>query len=336
MLKKYAKVFYHGDMDGKCSAAIVQRALADTHDVEVEAINYDYDSTKLVADLRDSDVSAEDEIYFVDFTPRMEDIDFLWDDLGLRITILDHHQSALVKFQKHAYANCDDIDIVTAGVFTHHDYGFHCVYDTSMAGCQVTWEHFHTGEPMPEVVRLLGNYDIWNHEDPKVYPCQLGFSLVDCEVDSPEGTKLWDMLLGPQTKEENGVTLVNSALDQIISMGTIAHQYKQEMDRRTVRSGFVQKLGDLTFYLVNSLVTDSYAYDQVKKDIADSVDAFGCFTYNGTTWQFSLRRKSGDTTTAVNKVAELFGGGGHPGAAGFHTNSLPWDERSNAKPSDSE
>ena len=134
------KGFYHSsDMDGICSAAILNYVYGDR--IELIGINYGdefpWDS-----------ISKKEKIYMADFSLqpfsnmiRLNDVAFLiW---------IDHHKSAIEEMNK-------------------SDTDFYGIQKIGLGACALVWEYFHNTElnPVPRTIQYLAYYDVWDHSDP--------------------------------------------------------------------------------------------------------------------------------------------------------------------------
>lgn len=125
------KCYYHGDQDGKCAGAIVNKSKPGCEFIEV---NY-----KDEIDI--SKIDNGEQIFVVDFSFKpdlMKQVlektkDIVW---------LDHHKTAFEYEDKYL----TKIEGIRSNDFS---------------GCELAWQHFFPGEKMPEAVRLIGDRDKW-------------------------------------------------------------------------------------------------------------------------------------------------------------------------------
>ncbi len=147
--------FYHSsDLDGHCSGAIVKYKFPEA---QMHSINYGQQFAW------DKVNTKEDVIIMVDFSlqPFVE-MAKLYTEFGDRLIWIDHHISAVeeAKNWKDGEDNKSLNDKIN---------GLRMV---GLAGCELTWKHFFPEIEMPNAVRLLGRYDVWDHKDPNVLPFQ--------------------------------------------------------------------------------------------------------------------------------------------------------------------
>lgn len=141
--------FYHSaDLDGKCSAAIVRRAIP-----EVELYGYNY------GDPFPWDKVQGRGVIMVDVSLQPFERMVTLQKSCAKLTWIDHHKSAIEEAE---------IAYVEAG------FRFDGLLESGKAACELCWEHFFPGQRMPAAVLMLGRYDVWDHEDPAVLPFQFG------------------------------------------------------------------------------------------------------------------------------------------------------------------
>lgn len=166
------KCFYHDDLDGQCSAAIVAQALGP--DIEFQPINYN-DVDCLIGE------TGYQLIYFVDFTPRTDLLDALAKN-NTGIIILDHHKTAF-----------EHIDEIKA--LGHEN--IRMIFDLAFAGCGVVWKYFFPEEPMPLAARLTQDFDIWKWEIKET-----GDFVAAMKIEDVNSQKYWLTLFADEAKVE--------------------------------------------------------------------------------------------------------------------------------------
>lgn len=159
------KCFYHSkDLDGRCSGAIVKKAIPDC-----KMIGFDYGDV-----FPWEEITKDDTIYMVDLSRPTVDELFRIEDNCKEFILIDHHKSTLEKLDnserklKNAYIELDK------------------------AACEIAWEVFSPKKIIPTAVTLLGRYDIWDHKDPRVKPFQMGMLTYDTHPSSDVWNKMFD------------------------------------------------------------------------------------------------------------------------------------------------
>jgi len=157
-------VIYHRvDFDGKCSAAIVLRAIPDAI-----LVPYQY------GDEIDLEQFRNAHVVLVDCTLQPYDRMHELSGIAAKVSWIDHHKTAIEWFHRQKMVHASTCLVV------------------GEAGCELTWSTFFPREPMPTAVRLLGRYDVWDLKaDDRVLPFQYGMRARQTEPDSV----LWKALL---------------------------------------------------------------------------------------------------------------------------------------------
>lgn len=159
--------FYHRDIDGMCSAAIVYRFSSKKCDLI--DINYGEEFPWEKLDGRDT-------VYMVDFAlqpfKEMVRLQKLCNSKGAKLVWIDHHIESLNEAKK---------------------FGFKCdgLRKDGLAGCELTWHYLYPKKPMPRAVYFAGRFDVWDHSDSKVLPVHYSMESMNL---SPS-LNVWDTLL---------------------------------------------------------------------------------------------------------------------------------------------
>lgn len=285
--------FHHTDADGHCAGAVVKYFDANAQMVE---INYGY-KPEIIFDV----VNPGDRVYVVDFSFTPEDMQKLVHEMKCNVVWIDHHKTAIETLK-----DFENIPGIRA---------------CDRSGCELAWEYFNRDEdggPMPEIVRLVGRYDVWDHSDTRVVPFNYGLTLLDTAPSSEEGFDFWKTCFEQAPMEVPADGSMISAhwgpVDQVLNMGNIAMAYKDARCEYIMKNSFEYELEGLKLICVNQNVEDTYSFASVRKE---EHDACVWFYFTGKKWKWSIRSlKDG---VDVSTVARKFGGGGHAGACGFTT-----------------
>lgn len=158
MTTKAAVIYHRIDLDGLCSREIVREYLA-TRPEETEvvvSIGYDYpDSIDRVLKAL-VDHPELDEIYLVDVCLPCD----LLDQYAEKIIMIDHHDTGIERSKpymhrfKRACVQLNHPKVMAAnGVDVAH----------KAAACELAWVTFFPDKEMPNIVKLCGRYDVWDH-----------------------------------------------------------------------------------------------------------------------------------------------------------------------------
>jgi uncharacterized protein len=176
--------------------------------------------------------------------------------------------------------------------------------DKAMAGCELTWMYCYPGIPMPEAVRLIGDYDKWALKlQPSCFHFYEGMKLQDCSPTS----KIWYDLLNNSS---------SSTLD-ILTSGVAAIKYRDNYCLNLCNSyGYETEIDGRRAYACNQFMFGSGGFGERFKQYPICI----AYIYNGKKFSVSLY----SVTVDVSVIAKLHGGGGHKGAAGFVCDVLPF------------
>lgn len=153
---------YHNDTDGRCSAAIVRRALGTG--VLLRAMDYEFRGVPW------EDLQAAGKVVIVDFALPLEDMQRIRD--AAELIWIDHHKSAIEELSA-----LSDLP------------GRRSIDE---AACVLTWQVFYPDHPLPDAVKYIGDRDIWRlaYEETTAF----GEGLFQ-EDTRPANDALWQPLL---------------------------------------------------------------------------------------------------------------------------------------------
>lgn len=158
---------HHNDVDGHCSAAIVDRYFEN----KVNFYSMDYSR-----EIPFGDMGHECVVVIVDYSPgSVEDFNKIL-QITPNIIWIDHHKTALEKFKE-----------------LSHLMGLR---RDGTAACELAWEYFFQ-TPAPYAVALMGDYDVWKFAyGVTTTHFQAGLRLEDTR---PFNNKFWDRMLSEDT-----------------------------------------------------------------------------------------------------------------------------------------
>jgi oligoribonuclease NrnB/cAMP/cGMP phosphodiesterase (DHH superfamily) len=270
--KKHEEVLclYHDDADGRCSAAIVRRAIG--RSVILQPIDYGdpipWDTIERVV-----------KVIIVDFSLPKESMERIRATTAL--IWIDHHKTAL-----------EDLDNLS---------DLPGKRDLDRAACVLTWEYFFPEASLPIAVAYIGDRDIWKLEFPQTKPFNEGLFFEDSR---PFNDQLWERLLDDD----------RAFLSNLVERGDVLYQARMlSIERLINRSGF-----EVEFNGHRTLAVNGHASGELGEAIREKGYEIGyCYSegiQNGELMTFvTLYSNQVD----VSEIAKKYGGGGHPGAAGF-------------------
>ncbi|MDH4017150.1 MAG: hypothetical protein OEV20_07420 [Actinomycetota bacterium] len=233
------------------------------------------------------------EVVFVDIAPQIDEVRALAETAS-KITVLDHHVTARARF--------DDAPETQQAL---GDGGHLLVFDMDRSGAMMAWDHFHEGQPPPDLLRYVQDQDLWHWALPDS-------SEVNAAIASyPYSFEAWTTLAA------------KSAAELAAEGRPILRSNRMEVTRVLKNAAPVLVDGHKV-EAVNSTVHRA----QVGHELAERARfgrPWGCvYRIQGTKVHATLY-SIGDFHVAP--IAARLGGGGHPNAAGFTVSVADWVER---------
>jgi hypothetical protein len=252
---------------------------------ETELIGWDYGQPEPV-------VPLDAQLYILDLSVPglMNHPNLIW---------IDHHKSAIEKY--------------SASIPGYRIDG--------VAACRLAWAWFtlrqHNRElpnksdfvnrevPEPLAVRLAGEYDVWDKRDSYAELFQHG--LRSCDL-----TENWKFLLSDDTE----------VVRWLLERGEgVQYAQKRQNDSIIAELGFTFQWEGLNFLACNAARYNSLLFSAGVKPEHDAL--FG-FKWTGKDWSVSLYHAPGKEHHDLSLIASKYGGGGHRGACGFRSKTLPF------------
>lgn len=284
------KCFFHKDLDGKCSGAIIKYAYPNC-----QLIGLDYSDPFPWNTINKNDT---EEIWMVDFSLQpFEDMiklnniaDLIW---------IDHHKTAINEAKKNKFNVPGLLDI-------------------EFAACELVWDYIYGPKsmdicseyPTPRAVRLLGNYDLWHFDDPQVLPFQYGCRM---ENTNPNNQSFWKEIFQP----------TNSKLfNKILNNGQLILKYQDSQNEKIVKArSFETTLNGYKVIACNCPLTNSKLFDSVWDNSKYDIMLTFSMLPDGR-WNISLY--SDKNGPDVGEIAKRLGGGGHAASSGAIVTHLPF------------
>lgn len=191
------------------------------------------------------------------------------------------------------------------------------VYDASHSGAVIAWQYFHPGEAVPELLKYVEDGDLYTFILPD------SRSLLSYMYSQPFTFAAWDTL--------RAAVEDSAERARIIERGVI---YAEHFERLV--DGLVAKAEPVTFEGHKALAVGSsseFASDVGHKLALLSPPVGIVLIAKVDRINVSLR---GDGSVDVAKLAQKYGGNGHPNSAAFKLNwgdPLPWTPIENENPS---
>lgn len=324
-MKHIAIIYHDADFDGILSNEVCRHWLKKLHPgAEIHSYGWDYGrpTPQVIAEndeLCDAWVNY-DTIYIVDLS-----VDELMarPELRDKIVWIDHHKSAIEKWD----ATPSDADPCPDKFIGYRIDG--------VAACRLCWQWFASptgphGDPRthpvdeylpqkqdfidrkvnePELIRLAGEYDIWDHRDPDAKSLQFGLRAL-----SPED---FEALINAQFNNDGsefGRGMAFILLRKAIVNGAGIKAYTDKVNAEYANQfAYPVDFEGLTFCALNGSGRNSDAVQPA----ATVHDALLSWRLTPTGVAISLYHALGHEHQDLSVIAKKYGGGGHRGACGF-------------------
>lgn len=230
------------------------------------------------------------EVYLVDFCyETAEHMDMLAKTTK-RLVVLDHHRSSRV-FVESAPDH---------------------VYDEARSGATIAWSYFHPKMPMSRLMQYLEDGDLYHYALPETR------NIFSYLLVLPFEFSAWDELALGLEDATKRTEIMNKAAAYTEFFETLA-QSSVERAKKVHFEGY-----EVYFAATHPNITmKSY----VGHELYAKLPPFALIvTAHPNGFGVSIR---GDGSVNVAQIAEKYGGGGHPGSAGFfipNGNEMPWIE----------
>jgi hypothetical protein len=301
-MSKTTVIYHSADFDGIFCREIARKFLP-----EAELIGWNFGDKKIP-------FPSEGTVYILDLSP-----DCLGGDSydSSRIIWIDHHKTSIEKWP--ATIPGYRIDGVAAcrlawQWFTCQDSFIDKRFDPELLPEKQTYVDRAVVEPL--AVRLAGEYDIWDKRDPEAEVWQ--FALRSRELTAED----WQALLGTDLPGVPTVAL------ELMKDGYLLQRYQQAQDASVVNhNAQIIEWEGLRFLALNTVRCNSLTF--AAKDVPETGhDAILAYGWTGRHWKVSLYHAKHNTGIDLSKIASAHGGGGHRGACGFTTSTLPFKLKS--------
>ena len=275
------KCFYHNaDLDGHCSGALVKMCAPDC---ELIGINY---GDKFPWEI----ISQDDTVYMVDFSLQPFD-QMVSLSKKCNLIWIDHHKSAIEDALNHPF----------------FDETKHFLKD-GIGACFLVWKKLwqdSENRVVPTFIKLLAEYDVWDHSDPRTLAFQYGMRFQ--KNTFPENREFWKSLFDVEE------------VQRITEVGGLILEYESRQNEKFIKSHYFEtEFQGLKCICANKGFTNSQLFNSVWDP--QKYDAMLTFIWRKGKWTVSLY--SDKPNIDVAEIAKSNGGGGHKGAAGFQTDNI--------------
>jgi oligoribonuclease NrnB/cAMP/cGMP phosphodiesterase (DHH superfamily) len=323
---KFAIIYHDADADGRLSNEVCRYWLNRLHpNATIHSYGWDYGRPVPDENARTHRITVEggsanttyewtdyDAIYIVDLS-----VDELMAQPELRdkIVWIDHHKSAIEKWDTNPVCGGQGLKYVFTGIRID-----------GVAACRLCWQWFVNSAGYlgvlpskqdfidrkvkePALIRLAGEYDIWDHRDPDAKALQFGLRALS---DSSYRLLVDNEFLG-------AVTGARTPSHELFSAVTDGHSIKSYVDKQadeySAAYAHTIKWEGLTFCVLN--IGQRGNSDLLKGGIKPEHDACFAWRFDGKQVLVSLYHIEGKTHHDLSLIAVKYKGGGHKGACGF-------------------
>lgn len=283
--------FYHTDLDGHLSGAIIEKHLR-RKDPLMVPINYGDNFPWHLID-------EETEVWMADFSLQP------WVEMAKlqnsckKLVWIDHHKTAIQAHDE--WVEETDGEPIDG------------VREDGKAACWLCWDYCNPGTALPRAVFLAAKFDVWAwHDIPGAIQYHYGTQLYETDPATKKGVTFWNLQLNPQCSDPG--------VEAVEKQGTLLMKYIEKSDAAYIKSNsFETTLDGLNF-----IATNRKGGSRQFKSVWDpeKYHAMLTFAWMGDGWSVSMYTEREDVD--VGEVAKNHGGGGHRGAAGFSCEELPF------------
>lgn len=240
------------------------------------------------------DITAADKLVIVDFSFSLEHMQRMMNEA--EVIWIDHHKTSIERL-----ADLNNL----AGI-----------RDLNEAACVLTWKYFFPNRAVPIAVRYIGDRDTWQfaYEQTAAF-CEGLYQ----ENTQPSNDALWTPLLDGD----------DGMVHRLIETGEIL--YKARMNQ--IKHRVEQDAFEVQFEGHRALVINSRGSGELGHAICHAgYEIAYCYIDGFRNGRLFTKVTLFSEKIDVAEIASRFGGGGHPGAAGFtfHRTGGPFPEGSHA------
>jgi len=282
--------FYHNDLDGECSAAILNQKL----NIKCFPINY---NKEFPFDM----INENDEVWIVDYSLSKEEDWKKLLNITKNVIWIDHHKSAIERSEKFGISDLEGIR------------------DLTMSGCALTWKFCHMDIDSPEVVKLIEDYDIWKFKFGN--KTEIFHQGVIATIDTDPKSDFWLNTLYSNDFNKHRVPFAKGIIHDICSIGEKILNKNNISNKSFLKSwGFEASFEGYKCAAINR----NYG-SPIFESVSNDYDILISFMFDGEQYSVSLYQSENDKDIDLSKIAMKYGGGGHPGASGFQCKELPFE-----------
>lgn len=293
-----SKIFYHNDADGIATASIVKHKVYP----DAKLVSVGYKDENDIPDIKDCDFIA-----IVDFTFSKEVMGYLLKNCK-HLLHIDHHPEKRTRMEEVVESKAADLEEYSKLLGNGYEGYFPCTNrdesiksdvvgdSATIVAARIYFKHtplWCTMVDAWDTHKKEQNAHMWN----EIRHLKQGIQMRGCD---------WLHL------DENGY-LVD--MNHYLLVGEGATDYFSKFNKKAFKKGETKIWKGHRTRFVN---TQSMTSEDLSEEDWKDIDLVCFYAKMQNQWKYSLRSKD----NIAQDVANMYGGGGHPNAAGFHTNEL--------------
>lgn len=305
------KIFYHNDVDGLTAATLVQLHVRPK---PCKLIAYDY-TTHFPIEC----IEHQEEVWLLDLSFSLAEAAVLDEILSRTksITWIDHHRSSIETE-------------INSSIY----YKIAGSRDSRYSAAALCWMHLHSVKnfsELPLFLRMISDSDTARHEIPEAFELMLGLEL---KLGLDFSNIIQQLISESQDQCDRNRALcpflmgLTPLLDRLIKDGKAVLEYKVRLSENYEQNYLCKgTLDEHPAYIINVLAEIPLIS---MKNLGNVSDLFIGYMYDARSHQYIYRLYTDNPKIDCRKIAEKYGGGGHPFAAGFRhpKNLIQWKEES--------
>ncbi len=177
--------------------------------------------------------------------------------------------------------------------------------DLEECGATLTWKQEFPDQPLPKILEYVRDKDLYQWKLPDSREISMFLRQVE-GITNPLNPFWQELLSGPD----------DAAWKEMSQLGAQGLKHQEMTLKQGIKNGFELDFHGHRTLVVNWSLEASDMGEFIYKDLGYDIALMFYFTGRG--WNFSLRSEKVD----VSQLALKYGGGGHPGAAGFRQTNI--------------
>ena len=305
--KPKIQIITHDDMDGYASAAVVDWAFKKAgviSDDNYSITHYNYSDKIPSCDQSANIIFITD--YSISNEGFMKDLRQTYDHNKHKIFWCDHHQTSI--------DNCKGEYTILKNIPG--------IRDTKYCGAALAWFYLNPGSTdanLPKILRLVDDYDCWKKKIKESDWLNAAFNY---------NKFMYKKLHDPTSEFWKNAIDSGDYLEGLLQYGSDCCKIQKDLDWANIRRngwiGVLDKFPDVKMICLNNDSKGSQLFSDLlkSKEYPNGKYTHACaFQFDGSKMVYSIYSAENASPNA-QKICEEYGGGGHPGAAGFQSKSI--------------